>query len=158
MTIKGPRGLELLQGEAFVLEPSAVHATIAANVAGVNQYTVRGERSRFVFLLDLTAAANLVGDTLDVLIDALAPDGATWLNAAHFPQCLGNGGAKKYFAVLDAANPGTACFDVTVDATVNTVRPALFGSDFRARYTIAGGGAQSFTFSVTAYAVSPGVP
>ena len=158
MTIKGPRGIELLQGEAFVLEPSSAHVTIAANVAGVNQYTVRGERSRFVFLIDLTAAANLVGDTLDVFIDALAPDGATWLNAIHFPQMLGNGGAKKFFAILDAANPGTACFDVSADAAVNTVRPALFGSDFRGRYTIAGGGAQSFTFSLTAYAVSPGVP
>lgn len=158
MTIKGPRGIELLQGEAFILEPSAVHAAIAANVAGVNQFTVRGERSRFVFLLDLTAAANLVGDTLDVLIDALAPDGVTWLNALHFPQCLGNGGAKKYFAVLDAANPGTACFDVTADCAVNTTRPSLFGSDYRGRYTIAGGGAQSFTFSLSVYAVSPGVP
>jgi hypothetical protein len=158
MSIKGPRGVELLQGEAFVLEPSSAHVTIAANVAGLYQFNPYGERSRFLFLLDLTAAANLVGDTLDVLIDALAPDGATWLNALHFPQCLGNGGAKKYFAILDAANPGTACFDVTADAAVNTVRPALFGASFRTRYTIAGGGAQSFTFSVSAYAISPGVP
>ena len=158
MGVRGPRGVELLQGEAFTLESSSAHVTIVANQACVNQYTVKGERSRFVFLLDLTAAANLVGDTLDVFIDALAPTGATWLNAAHFPQCLGNGGAKKYFAILDAANPGTACFDVTADAAVNTVRPALFGSDFRGRYTVAGGGAQSFTFSLRVYAVSPGVP
>jgi len=158
MSIKGPRGVELLQGEAFTLEPSSVHVTIVTNQAGVNQYKVLGERSRFLFLVDLTAVAAAAGDTLDVLIDALAPDGATWLNAAHFPQMLGDGGLKKFFAILDAANPGTACFDVTADAAVNTVRPALFGSDFRVRYTIAGVGSQSFTFSVRVYAISPGIP
>jgi hypothetical protein len=152
MGYKGPRGIELVQGEQFVLEPSSAHVTIGTNTIGTNRYYVYGERARYIFQCNLTAAANLVGDTLDVYIDAELPDGA-WGNAIHFPQMLGNGGAKDYYAVLDASNPGTACIDVTSDAAVNTVRPAVFGPSFRVRYTIAGGGAQSFTFAVQVYAI-----
>jgi hypothetical protein len=150
--IKSPRGVDLVQGEVYVLEASSAHATIAANTPSAAAFNHRGERSRLIFMLDVTAAANLVGDTLDVMIDVIAPDTATWLNAIHFPQVLGNGGAKKYFAVLDPSNPGAVTFDVTADAAVGVVRPALFGSSVQGRYTIAGGGAQSFTFSISLYA------
>jgi hypothetical protein len=152
MPLRGPRGVELRQGEVYVLEPSSAHVTIAANVAGANRFYVYGERRRFLFHVNLTAAANLVGDTLDVLIDAEAPDGS-WVNAIHFPQMLGNGGAKAFFGVLDTTNPGAVTFDVSADAAVGVVRPGVFGPSFRTRYTIAGGGAQSFTFAVQAYAV-----
>lgn len=151
MTLKGPRGVELIQGEALTLFASA------ARGAGVNQTgapaEVYGERSRFLALLDVTAAASEVTDTLDVFLDVLAADGATWLNAIHFTQCLGNGGAKKYFAVLDPSNPGTAVIDVSSDAAAGAVRPALFGPQLRGRYTIVdgGGAAASFTFWLGMY-------
>jgi len=153
MTIKGPRGVELIQGETLTLFASA------ARGAGVAQTgtaaIVQGERSRFCLLLDVTAAASEGTDTLDVYVDVLAADAATWLNAVHFTQVLGNGGAKKFFAVLDPSNPGTAVIDVTADAAAGAVRPALFGAQLRGRYTIVDGGgvAASFTFSVTGYAV-----
>jgi hypothetical protein len=155
MSIKGPRGIELLQGEALAF------FTSAARGAGVNQagtvMEVYGERSRFVILLNVTAAATEVDDTLDLFVDVLGPDNITWLNAIHFTQVLGNGGAKKFFAVLDPSNPGTAVIDVSADAAADAVRPALFGPQLRGRYTIvdAGGGAASFTFSLRGYAVSP---
>lgn len=153
MPLFGIRGVNLLQGEAFVLEPSSVHATIAANTAGVNQYKVLGERGRFQFRLSLTAAAAVAGDTLDVYLDALMDDGATWVNCVHLPQMLGDGGVKAFVATLDAANPGTVPFDVTADCAVNVTRPAVFGSDYRLRYTIAGVATQSFTFSAGIYAI-----
>lgn len=152
MTLKGPRGVELIQGEVLTLFASA------ARGAGVAQtgtpVIVQGERSRFLALLDVTAAATEVNDTLDVYVDVLAPDNATWLNAIHFTQVLGNGGAKKFFAVLDPSNPGAVVIDATADAAAGAVRPALFGPQLRGRYTEvdAGGGVASFTFSLRLYA------
>ncbi|MCX6069448.1 MAG: hypothetical protein NTU91_01110, partial [Chloroflexi bacterium] len=95
-----------------------------------------------------------VDDTLDVFVDVLAPDLTTWLNAIHFTQVLGNGGAKKFFAVLDPSNPGTAVIDASADAAAAAVRPALFGPQLRGRYTVVdpGWGAASFTFSLRLYA------
>jgi hypothetical protein len=155
MTLKGPRGVELIQGETLVLFASAARGAGVAQTGTAAE--VYGERSRFVALLDVTAAATEVTDTLDVYVDVLAPDAATWLNAIHFTQVLGNGGAKKFFAVLDPSNPGTAVIDVTSDAAAAAVRPALFGPQYRGRYTIvdAGGAAAGFTFSLRLYAVKP---
>jgi hypothetical protein len=153
MPLRGPRGIELLQGEQFVLEPSSAHLGIAANVAGLYPWAVKGERMRYCFQCNLTAAAAAAGDTLDVYIDAEMPDGA-WGNVAHFPQMLGNGGVRNYLAVLDASTPGTAVIDLTTDCAVNVTRPAVFGPSFRTRYTIAGVGSQSFTFAVQAYALT----
>jgi hypothetical protein len=124
--------------------------------AGTNATAVTGLDAikRLLVLLDVTAAAAENTDTLDVYIDVLGPDAATYLNAIHFTQMLGNGGAKKFFAVLDPSAPGALDIDVTADAAAGAVRPALFGSAVRVRYVIAdaGGAAASFTFSVTAFA------
>lgn len=152
MGLKTGRGVELLQGEAFVLEPSAVHNSVVTNQAGVNQWNLYGERARYLFHLNVTAAATVAGDTLDVFIDCTAPD-LSWINCIHFPQVLGNGGALAYYAVLDASNPGTACIAVATDAAVNTVRPAMFGQSFRVRYTVVNVGGVSFTFAVQGYAI-----
>jgi hypothetical protein len=152
MPLRGPRGVDLLQGETIVLFASAARGASA----GTNgtPVVVNGERPRHVFLLDTSAAATEGTDTLDVYIDVLAGDGVTWLNAIHFPQLIGTGGAKKYWAVLDPSAPGTACVDVTTDAAVNTVRPSLFGPQVRGRYVEVdgGGAASSFTFQLVGYA------
>lgn len=88
-----------------------------------------------------------------MFVDVLGPDGATWINAVHFTQQAGNGAARKEYAVLDRETPGTSVVNVTADAAAGATRPALFGSQMRARWAIvnAGGGAQSHTFAVTAY-------
>lgn len=152
MGLKGPRGVELLQGEVLTLFASAARG-VGVNQAGIAAI-VQGERSRFLVLLDVTAAATDANDTLDVFVDVLAPDGLTWLNAIHFTQCVGSGGAKKYFAVLDPSAPGTSVIDATADAAAAAVRPALFGPQLRGRYTVVdpGAGVASFTFSLRAYA------
>ena len=157
MPVRSPRGVELLQGELFTLEPSAVHSTVVTNQAMTNQWTYKGERSRIIVACILTAAAAAGGDTLDVYVDVLAPDGATWLNAAHLTQMLGNGGAKSLYAVLDASNPGASTFDASADCAAGAQRPSLFGTDLRGRYTIAGA-TQSFTFGVFLYAMRGAVP
>ena len=46
------------------------------------------------FVLNVTAAATEVDDTLDVYIDTSYDGGTTWVNVGHFTQVLGNGGVK----------------------------------------------------------------
>jgi hypothetical protein len=148
--MRGPRGVELIQGELITLAASAAR-TAGANGTAV---FVGGERKRFVMVNPITASAAVAGDTLDVYVD-FSLDGTTWYNAVHFTQQAGNGAARTEFAVLDPANPGTAVVDVTSDAAAAAVRPALFGPYMRARWAIVDAGAhgQSHTFSVLAYAV-----
>ena len=152
MAVKSARGINLEQGEVITLKASsAVGATAGTNGTAV---PILGERRRYIFILSVTAAATEVTDTLDVYVD-WSFDDATYYNGGHFTQCLGNGGAKKYFMVFDPSNPGTSVIDVTSDAANSTVRPALFGAYVRARWVEVdpGGGASSFTFSVIGYAL-----
>ena len=152
MPLKGPRGAELLQGESFILYPSTV--TTAVVGATGTAVVFRGERRRFIVLLDITNKDTEVDDTLDVYIDCLV-DGTTWVNAVHFTQALGTGAAAKEVAILDATNPGATVLAVTTDAASGVVRPGVFGSQMRARWTVVdpGAGAASFTFAVTGYAL-----
>jgi hypothetical protein len=130
---------------------SATRTTAVANsgAAGVDSARAR----RISCLLDVTATAGVAGDTLDVLIDVLAPDGATWLNAGHFQQIAGNSAAKKYWLVLDSASVAATSFDVSADCAAGVTKPYLFGSQIRARHTLVDAGAhgQSVTFSVSAF-------
>jgi len=146
------RGKDLQQGETFTLAASA------ARTAGANGDWVYfgGERSRFVFLLAITASATDAGDTLDVYIDVSFDGTNSAGNAAHFTQQAGTGAAASEYAVLDASAPGTSVIAVTSDAAGAAVRPALFGPYYRARWAIvdaAGAADQSHTFSVTGYAI-----
>jgi len=128
-----------------------VSAAGSANEAAV---TGLGAYKQALILLDVTAAAAASGDTLDVYVDTLAADGATWLNVVHFTQVLGHGGAKQFWAVLDPGGaPGTAVIAVATDANAGVVRPSMFTDQLRVRHVVADGGAhgQSFTFSVTAF-------
>lgn len=146
------RGANLRQGETITLKASgAVTATAGTNGTAV---FIGGERTRYIFFLDVTAAATDVDDTLDCYID-WSIDNVTYYNGAHFTQVLGNGGVKSFFVVFDPSNPGTAGIATTADAAVNTVRPSLFGPYVRTRYVVVnpGAGAASFTFSVIGYAL-----
>jgi hypothetical protein len=107
---------------------------------------------RIGILLDIVAMGGAAGDVLDVYVDVLAPDGATWLNAVHFPQIAGNGAAAKHFAVLDPSSPGNKTIAATSDASAGDVRPALFGSALRVRHTLVDAGAhgQKAKYGVTA--------
>src|SRR3990170_1414007 len=148
--LKGLHSRQL--GEDFTLAASAAR-TVVAGATGT-PVVFNGGRRRFVVLLDITASATEAGDTLDVYVDVLI--GATWINAIHFTQQAGNGSAKKEFAILDPAAPGAVVIDVTTDAASGVARPAAFGSQMRARWTVGEANANanaSHTFSVTWYAV-----
>lgn len=125
-------------------------ARTASNVAVLtlpNLRTVRGG----VFLLNVSAAASLVGDTLDVYLQG-SVDGTNYNDFIHFTQVLGNGGAKVYEAkwFLDMA-PETelgAPSDKAMGAGVVQGLQAI--SYWRLAWVIEGGSSKSFTFSVVA--------
>lgn len=130
---------------------SAARVTAVANEGGTAVECARARR--ISCLLDVTATAGVAGDTLDVFIDVLAPDGATWLNAGHFVQVAGNSAAVKHYLVLDSASVAATTFNVTADCAAGVTKPYLFGPKIRARHTLVDAGAhgQSATFSVSAF-------
>jgi len=147
----GSRGTDLLQGETVTLAASAARGA----TAGTNgtEVFLAGERKRFIFILDVTAAATDVDDTLDVYVD-WSLDNVTYYNGGHFTQVLGNGGAVSFYMVFDPSAGVATDVDVTADQAVSTVVPSLFGPYVRLRWVIVdpGAGAASFTFSVIGYA------
>lgn len=123
-------------------------ATKTATGTG-NSVSGLGRYEQLVFQLDLTAAATDVGDTLDVYIQTTV-DGTNWVDIYHFTQCLGNGGAKRYFGKLVASAALTE-FE-TGAALAAAGGRAILGDQFRVRWAItdAGTANASFTFSVKA--------
>lgn len=106
-------------------------------------------------LLDVTAAAGVAGDTLDVFVDVLV--GTKWVNAAHFTQVAGNSAAlKQHFTLnINAITISTNLEDalvVTSDAAAGKCRSCIVGEAIRGRYTLVDAGAhgQSVTFGLYA--------
>jgi len=149
--IKGPRGVELIQGETFTLAASAAR-TATAGTNGTAVY-FGGERKRFIVLLNTTNCDTEGTDTLDVYLD-WSFDDSTYYNGAHFTQRVGTDAATKEYAIFDTTTPGAVVIDVTSDANSGVTRPQVFGPYMRARWVIVDGGgtAASFTFSVTGWA------
>jgi hypothetical protein len=147
------RGTNLEQGESFSLKTLGAVAGAVVDSLGT-AVNFAGERRRIIVLLNATVCDTDAGDHLDVYIDFLV-SGTTWVNGGHFTQLDGTSAATQEFMVFDASNPGTASINVTADAAETVVRPAVFGSQIRARWTVTEAGAvdSSFTFAVTGYAV-----
>lgn len=100
------------------------------------------------FVLDVTAAATEVGDTLDVYVQTKL-DGTNWVDVVHFTQILGNGSTKRVFAKIEPPTAMTA-FENGTALGAAAVR-ALFGTQWRCRWVVVDGNANaSFTFSVVA--------
>lgn len=102
-----------------------------------------------LYMLDVTAAATDVGDTLDVYIQS-SIDGTTWDDFIHFTQVLGNGGAKKLIAAHNSTITPTTAMGPAVDGALAAgVKQGPVGSQFRIKYVIVDADANaSFTFSI----------
>ena len=151
MTLKGPRGVGLLQGELLTLEAAGAHVA-NANGAAVE---VSGERLVYAVLLNIISSATAANDTLDVYVDTTF-DTTTWINIVHFTQQAGDGAAAREIAVIVPGNAVAATTTVvTADAAVTTIRPGYIGRYLRARWVCVdgGGGDTSHNFSVEAYAI-----
>ena len=101
------------------------------------------------FLLDVTAQATEVDDTLDVQVQTSL--GGTWVDVVAFTRVLGNGTPRKYLSdKVEAA--GTQAQTNPADTLGADVVKHVIGDEWRARWTQVdpGAGADSFTFSIIA--------
>lgn len=91
-----------------------------------------------VFLqLDVSAAADAAGDTLDVYVQTTV-DGTNWVDIYRFAQVLGNGGTKRYFGKL-AWNVALTEFENAASLSAGTGR-AIVGDRYRVRWEITNAG------------------
>lgn len=113
-------------------------------------FKVNDNFNLLIAILNVTAAATDVGDTLDVYLDTSFDGGASFINIGHFTQVLGNGGAKKFVmsfkpAPIAAANSVSATGDQAAAAALQIG----FGDRFRYRAVAVDADANaSFTFSL----------
>jgi hypothetical protein len=128
----------------------ATVTTVAGAIAAGSTTAMQlpGMVSAMAFELDLTAAATDAGDTLDVTVQTLI-DGTNWVDVVHFTQCLGNGGAKRYFAKI-AAGLAENMFENGAALAAGSVRH-LLGDSWRLKYVQVDADTDgTFTFSVYA--------
>ena len=110
-----------------------------------------------VVILDVTAAATLAGDTLNLRIQSAIDDAAGaiigWDDFISFTQVLGNGGAKRFAAQWRRDTlPEQELHPVVVDTLAAGVMQGPVGKRWRLSWVIAGTG--SFTFRVLAALIS----
>lgn len=132
----------------ITLLASAARTTSGTAVLALpNIRTVRGG----VFLLNVSAAASLISDTLDVYLQG-SVDGTNYNDILHFTQVLGNGGVKVYearwFRDMTPETELGAPSDKAMGAGVLQGPQAI--TAWRVAWVIAGGATKSFTFSVMA--------
>ena len=120
----------------------------ATETAGANGSTVYlpGMINGLVFELDVTAAATVAADTLDVFIQTQL-DGTNWVDVSHFTQVLGDGGAKRYYTKI-ASDTALTEFENGAALGAAAVRN-LLGDTWRARWVVVNDTDPAFTFSVT---------
>lgn len=142
-----------MSGEAR--SSKAVHESVALLASAVRSATGNSQATSarlpvceaVAFVLDLTAAASAVDDTLDVYIQTRVGD--VWLDVVHFTQMLGNGGAKRYVAKIVGAL-AQAEYEVGTGLGAAAVRHIL-GDEWAARWAVVNGaGTHLFTFSIRA--------
>ena len=126
------------------LAPSAARIISGTSPSSAGLVGVEAFTSADVALL--VTAATGTSPTLDVYIQKLLPDGATWVDLIHFTQATG--AVVRWVSVVGTAmSADIAVQDAAL--TVATVRAALLGSVWRVKYVI-GGTNPSFTFQVGA--------
>jgi hypothetical protein len=134
----------------YVLAASAVRAADGTGTAIV----LNGKRIAYMFVCEFTNKATDADDLMDVYVDFLV--GTTWINAIRFTRALGNGTDSQIEYAVIVPSGSSAVTVATADLASGAVRSDVFGQQMRARWDFtegAGGGAGTFTFSVTAYAI-----
>lgn len=136
-------------GAKVVAESIEALASAARTATSAGEAAVRmPPAAAYLFVLDVTAAADETADTLDVYIQTKI--GENWFDAVHFTQVLGDGGAVRHVAKV-LAGAEQAMYEVGTALAAGSVRH-LCGDQWRVRYAIADSGDAdaSFTFSVDA--------
>lgn len=132
-----------------IVSPLVLLGPAARTVTGIGDEIELDGFEVLAFELDVTAAATEVGDTLDVFVQTTV-DGTTWVDIVHFTQILGNGGAKRYFSKVAAAQALTE-FENGAALAAASVRH-IPGSRYRVRWAITDSGTVNASFNFAVYA------
>lgn len=132
----------------ILLAPVTTTAGAKTNIAST-PVSIPGTWNAMAFVLDVSAAATAVGDTLNVKVQVRL-DGTNWLDVCAFTEVLGNGGAKRHFGKINA-DTAQAMFENGAVLSAGAVRNML-GESWRVLYTQVDDATQdaAFTFSVVA--------
>ncbi len=129
--------------------------TVVASLASSNSGDLSGfaPYTSATFVLDVTAAATEVDDTLNAYVQRKLPNG-DYEDIASFTQVLGNGGAKTFRAdVYAGASAGSFSASINDGAlAAGSVADLAWGDKLRVKWVQvdAGGSADSFSFTVDA--------
>jgi hypothetical protein len=128
-------------------------ASEARIVSGVGAtVNVPSGTKALMFMLDVTATAQDVGDLLDVYVQD-SQDGIIFTDLVRFTQVLGNGGVKQLYAIANLqVAPTLALGPVQNCSMAAGVRSGPCGPYVRSKYVITPDGDsvadQSFTFGL----------
>lgn len=131
-----------------------VSAEVAAGLGLASYAPVLGRFRRATLLLDASAVATDVSDTLNVYIQKNVGTKATpiWTDFVSFAQILGNGGAQQFVAEITADGVVDADHHVLSDGALTpaSTNQGPWSNDWRVKWVaVDGGGANaSFTFSL----------
>src|SRR5262245_3649954 len=140
--------MPLLTKKAFDATTVLASQTTSTTNTGTAAVKLPYPPSALAFVLDVTAAATDVVDTLDLYVQTKL-DGTNWVDIIHFTQVVGNGGAKRFIAKV-SASLAEAMFNNATVLGGGTVRN-LLGDEYRVRWDITDADFNcSFTFSVVA--------
>lgn len=105
----------------------------------------------WIFDFDVTAAATEVGDILEMFIETRIA--TKWIEIVHFVNVLGNGGAKRFVAKINAGI-AESIFEPGTTLAAGSVRN-IIGRSLRARWDITDAGADnaSWTFELIARSI-----
>src|SRR5258708_18773761 len=96
------------------------------------------------FILDVTAAATVAGDTLNVYIQSSPDASAPWWNdTVSFTQVLGNGGAKRFEAIWTKLIAPTTPIAAPPDGALaagSLAQGDIIGPALRVKWVLAGTG------------------
>lgn len=123
--------------------------TTAVGAVDANGSSVRlpGMVNGFAFVLDVSAAATDLADTLNVKVQTKI-DGTNWVDVAGFTEVLGDGGAVRHIAKITAGAAQAMFLNAALAA--GSVRN-LLGDEWRVNYVqVDADNDATFTFSVTA--------
>jgi hypothetical protein len=135
-------------GDAVTVLASTTQTGVGTGNGTTDVY-LPGMVNGMAFVLDLTAAATDANDTLNVFVQTKI-DKTNWLDVVHFTECLGDGGALRYVAKINA-DIAQAEFEVATALGAAAVRN-LLGDVWRVRWAVVDptGANAAFTFGVTA--------
>jgi len=131
------------QGNTFTILASQTSTTSNSGTTAVQLPWVR---NGLYFLLDVTAQATDVGDTLDVQVQTSL--GGTWIDVVAFTQVLGNGTPRKYLSDMVQVNATQAQSNPADTLAADGVRH-IIGDKWRVTWDETDADADSsWTFSV----------